>query len=60
VDIEFGALVGEQGLYFHATALWQAGGKLGAYLGLLSSPSGMSSENTFRLDSWWLGETVDG
>jgi len=24
------------------------------HLGLLSSPSGMSSENTFRLDSWWL------
>jgi len=42
VDIDFGALVGEQGLYFHATALWQGGGNLGAYLGLLTSPSGLS------------------
>jgi len=54
VDIDFGALVEEPGFYFHATALWQAGGNLGAYLGLLTSPSGMSSANTFRLDSWWL------
>ena len=45
----------EPGLYFHATALWQAGGNLGAYLGLLlTSPSGMSSANACRLDSWWL------
>jgi carbohydrate-selective porin OprB len=54
VDIDFGSLIGKHGLYFHATALWQAGGNLGAYLGLLTSPSGMSSQNTFRLDSWWL------
>jgi carbohydrate-selective porin OprB len=54
VDIDLGTLVHQQGLYFHATALWQGGGKLGAYLGTLTSPSGMSSGNTFRLDSWWL------
>jgi porin len=54
VDIDFGALVEQTGLYFHATALWQGGGNLGAYLGLLTSPSGMSSMNTCRLDSWWL------
>jgi carbohydrate-selective porin OprB len=54
VDIDLGTLVGQHGLYFHATALWQGGGNLGAYLGLLTSPSGMSSANTFRLDSWWL------
>jgi porin len=53
VDIDFGLLVERPGLYFHATALWQAGGNLGAYLGLLTSPSGMSSMNTCRLDSWW-------
>jgi porin len=53
VDIDFGRLTGVQGLYFHATALWQGGGNLGAYLGLLTSPSGMSSANTCRLDSWW-------
>ena len=54
VDIDFGALIEQPGLYFHATALWQGGGNLGAYLGLLTSPSGMSSANTFRLDSWWI------
>jgi porin len=54
VDIDFGKLVGIHDLYFHATALWQGGGNLGAYLGLLTSPSGMSSERTVRLDSWWV------
>jgi porin len=54
VDIDFGALVDEPGLYFHATALWQAGGNLGAYLGLLTNPTGLVSMNTCRLDSWWI------
>ncbi|MGO8793805.1 MAG: carbohydrate porin [Candidatus Sulfotelmatobacter sp.] len=54
VDIDFGALLDQHGLYFHATALWQGGGNLGSYLGLLTSPSGMSSMNTCRLDSWWV------
>lgn len=54
VDIDFGALLDLPGWYFHATALWQAGGNLGTYLGLLTSPSGMSSGDTFRLDSWWV------
>jgi porin len=54
IDIDFGKLAGIRELYFHATALWQAGGNLGAYLGLLTSPSGMSSMNTCRLDSWWV------
>ncbi len=54
VDIDFRKMAGQHDLYFHATALWQAGGNLGAYLGLQTSPSGMSSMNTCRLDSWWL------
>jgi len=54
VDIDFGELVGQRDLFFHATALWQGGDNLGAYLGLLASPSGMSSMNTTRLDSWWI------
>jgi porin len=54
VDIDFGELTGWHDLHFHATALWQGGGNLGAYLGLLTSPSGMSSMNTCRLDSWWI------
>ena len=54
VDIDLGALVQWNGMYFHATGLWQGGGNLGSRLGLIASPSGMSSQNTFRLDSWWL------
>jgi porin len=53
VDIDFGPLTNQQGLYFHATALWQGGGNLGTYLGLLTNPSGLTSANTCRLDSWW-------
>jgi carbohydrate-selective porin OprB len=54
VDIDFGALLDKPGFYFYATALWQGGGDLGEYLGLLTGPSGLSSMNTCRLDSWWL------
>lgn len=54
VDVDFGALSNIDGLYFHATALWQAGGNLGEKLGLLIGPSGMASANTTRLDSWWI------
>jgi porin len=54
VDLDLGNLARWRGTYFHATALWQAGGKLDTYLGLLTSPSGMSSGDTFRLDSWWV------
>ncbi len=54
VDIDFGALSGHRGWYFHATGLWQNGGNVGARLGLITSPSGMSSAHTFRLDSWWI------
>jgi len=54
IDIDLGALIHQPGWYFHATALWQGGGNLGSYLGLLASPSSLSSANTFRLDSWWL------
>ena len=54
VDIDFGKLNDHPGWYFHATGLWQSGGNLNTYIGLLTSPSGMSSEDTFRLDSWWV------
>jgi porin len=54
VDIDFGKLTGQHDLYFHATALWQGGGNMGTYLGLLTGPSGMASMNTCRLDSWWI------
>jgi porin len=54
MDIDLAKLTGWHDLYFHATALWQGGGNLGTYLGLLTSPSGMSSGNACRLDSWWI------
>jgi porin len=54
VDVDFGPLINAPDWYFHATAVWQAGGHLNTYLGLLTSPSGMSSSHTFRLDSWWI------
>src|SRR5260370_26387286 len=54
VDIDFGKLTGHHDLYFHATVLWEGGGNLGTYLGLLTNPSGIASENTCRLDSWWI------
>ena len=52
VDIDFGALAGQDGLYFHATALAQGGGNLGLDLGLVTGPSGLVSANKTRLDSW--------
>ena len=58
VDLDLNSLFHWKGTYFHATALWQAGGNLGAYLGLLTSPSGMASKDTFRLDSWWIEKRV--
>ena len=54
VDVDFGQLLGWHDVFFHATGLWQGGGNLGAYLGVLTSPSGMSSARTIRLDSWWI------
>ena len=53
INIAFDSSSHARGLYFHATGLWQAGFNLGAYLGLLTGPSGMASQPTFRLDSWW-------
>jgi carbohydrate-selective porin OprB len=54
IDIDFGALAGYEGWYFHATGLWQGGGNLGDQLGLITGPSGLVSMPTARLDSWWI------
>ena len=59
VNINFRALIHQDGLYFHATALWQGGAIRGNYLGTLASPSGMSSGYTLRLDSWWLEKRIN-
>jgi porin len=54
VDWDLGREVRVSDLHLHVTAVWQGGGNLGNYLGTTSGPSGIASENTFRLDSWWL------
>ena len=54
VDFDFGRLTGIHGLFLHMTAVYQGGGNLGQYLGTITGPSGLASQNTFRLDSWWL------
>ncbi len=53
VDVDFGSLDLVPGLTFHMTALWQAGGNMGSYLGSIANPSGLVSADTTRLDSWW-------
>lgn len=58
VDVDFSKLTHTPGLFFHITAPWQAGANLGTYLGTIAGPSGLASENTFRLDSWWFEQRV--
>jgi porin len=58
VDVDFSKLTKSPGLTFHITGLWQGGGNMGTYLETIAGPSGMASENTFRLDSWWLEKSV--
>ena len=58
VDINFAKLTETPGLRLHVTAVWQGGANLGSYLGQFAGPSGLASENSFRLDSWWVDEAV--
>lgn len=58
VDIDFGKMEFIQGLTFHATALWQGGGNMGAYIGSIANPSSLVSANTTRLDSWWFEKSL--
>ncbi len=53
VDWDLGRTTKIPNLSLHITAVWQGGCNLGSYLGTISGPSGIASENTFRLDSWW-------
>ena len=53
MDINLGLLAGWNGVFFHVTSVWQGGGNMGTYLGLLTLPA-KASANTFRLDSRWL------
>ncbi|HUB81622.1 MAG TPA: carbohydrate porin [Bryobacteraceae bacterium] len=58
MDIDFGKADLVQGLKFHITALWQAGGNMGTYIGSIANPSSLVSADTFRLDSWWFEQAL--
>lgn len=58
VDIDFGKADLVPGLTFHMTALWQAGGNLGTYIGSIANPSSLVSADTTRLDSWWFEKAL--
>jgi carbohydrate-selective porin OprB len=58
LDVDFGKTELVHGLKFHITAMWQAGGNLGLYLGTIANPSSNASFNLLRLDSWWFEEAL--
>ena len=58
VDVDFGKADLVQGLTFHMTALWQAGGNMGTYIGSVANPSSLVSADTIRLDSWWFEKAL--
>ena len=58
LDVDFGKAALVQGLTFHITAMWQAGGNLGLYLGTIANPSSNASFNLLRLDSWWFEQAL--
>jgi len=58
MDVDFGRLELVQGLTFHITALWQAGGNMGTYIGSIANPSSLVSADTMRLDSWWFQQAL--
>jgi carbohydrate-selective porin OprB len=58
VDVDLGKSELVSGLTFHMTALWQAGGNLGSYIGSIANPSSLVSADTIRLDSWWFEKAM--
>jgi porin len=58
LDVDLGKAELVQGLKFHITAMWQAGGVLGDYLGTIANPSSNASFNLLRLDSWWFEQAL--
>lgn len=58
LDVDFGKADLVQGLTFHITALWQAGGNMGTDIGSIANPSSLVSADTTRLDSWWFQQAL--
>jgi porin len=53
-DVDFSKFTSWRGLTFHITGVWQYGTNLDSqYINTLVKPSSMSSNHTFRLDSYW-------
>jgi carbohydrate-selective porin OprB len=58
VDVDFSRFTGWHGLTFHATGVWQSGSNIGTLLGTIANPSGMASEHTARMDSFWFQQAL--
>jgi carbohydrate-selective porin OprB len=53
-DVDFSKFTSWRGLTFHITGVWQYGTNLDSqYINTLVKPSSMSSNHSFRLDSYW-------
>jgi porin len=58
LDVDLEQLTGAKGLSAHATGLWQTGVNVGDKLGSFANPSGIGSVHVFRMDSYWLQQTL--
>ncbi len=58
IDVDFGKLVGINGLSFHVSGLNQNGGNAGTNIGSNSNPSSLVSAQTTRIDTYWLQQKL--
>jgi porin len=58
IDVDFGKLVGIDGLSFHVSAINQNGGNPGTGLQSYANPSGLASSQSTRLDTYWLQQKL--
>lgn len=58
VAIDFEQLIGIPGLTFRTSAINQAGSNIGTTIGSYANPSSIAGEETTRLDSFWLEQSL--
>jgi porin len=58
IDVDFGKLVGLDGLSFHFSGLNQNGGNAGANIRSNANPSSLVSAETTRVDTYWLQQKL--
>jgi porin len=58
IDVDFGKLLGLDGLSFHFSGLNQNGGNAGANIGSKANPSSLVSAETTRVDTFWLQQKL--